>query len=135
MGTVYDEIVLRNATDVVMKRRGLIKESEIRHITVQAVADTGALTLIINEAVREALGLQIIAEAWLADGAAPNCQVTEPVEISWGDRSMICRPLLIASAPEVLLGAIPMEDLDIIVDCKRQCLVGIHGSKQIRLIR
>ena len=48
---------------------------------------------------------------------------------------MICRPLLIASAPEVLLGAIPMEDLDITVDCKRQCLVGIHGSKQIRLVR
>ena len=68
MGTVYDEITLRNATDVVMKRRGLIKESEVRHITVQAVADTGALTLIINEAGREALGLRIIAEAWLADG-------------------------------------------------------------------
>jgi predicted aspartyl protease len=134
MGTTYDEITLINATDVGMEMRGLIKEAEVRQTTVQVVADTGADTLVINEPVRAALGLRIIgpAQAWLADGQNHGCQVTETVEVTWKGRSMTCRPWLIANAPEVLLGAIPMEDLDIIVDPNRQCLVGAHGDTQIR---
>jgi hypothetical protein len=137
VGTVYDEITLKNAGDVVMEKRGLIKESEVRQTTIQVVADTGADTLIINETVQAALGLQIWgpAQAWLADGQNHGCQLTEPVEVHWRDRSMTCQPWLIATAPEVLLGAIPLEDMDITVDCKRQCLVGVHGDQQIRYIR
>ncbi|GHU25372.1 hypothetical protein FACS1894172_11220 [Spirochaetia bacterium] len=137
MGTTYDEITLKNTGDVEMKARGLIKESEVRQTTIQVVADTGADTLIINEAVRAALGLRVVglAEAWLADGANPDCKVTEPVDVHWKERSMTCRPWLIANAPEVLLGAIPLEDMDITVDCKRQQLVGKHGDKQVRYIR
>ncbi|GHV12264.1 hypothetical protein FACS189491_04940 [Spirochaetia bacterium] len=118
-------------------RRGYIKESEIRETTIQVVADTGADTLIINEAVRVALGLQILgpAEAWLADGQNHGCQLTEPVEVHWKDRSMICQPWLLATAREVLLGAIPLEDMDITVDCKQQCLIGKHGDQQVRYIR
>jgi hypothetical protein len=137
MGTVCDEITLKNAGDVIMEKRGLIKESEVRQTTIQVVADTGADTLIINEAVRAALGLRIEgpAEAWLADGANHGCQVTEPGDVQWKDRVMTCRPWLLANAPEVLLGAIPLEDMDITVDCKRRCLAGVHGDQQIRYIR
>jgi hypothetical protein len=132
--TTYDEITLKNAGDVANAERGIIKESEIRQTTIQVVADTGADTLIINEPVRKALGLRIRgpAEAWRADGQNHGCQITEPVDVHWKDRVMTCRPWLIADAPEVLLGAIPMEDMDIIVDPKRQSLVGAHGDTQIR---
>jgi hypothetical protein len=133
MGTVYDEITLKNATDVGMAKRKLMKKSEVRATTIQVVADTGADTLIINETVRQALGLQSEgpAEAWLADGQNHGCQITDPVVVHWKDRSMTCQPWLMADAPEVLRGAIPLEDLDISVDCTRQCLVGVHGDKQI----
>jgi hypothetical protein len=137
MGTVYDEITLKNAWDVGNEKRGLIKETEVRQTTISVVADTGADTLIINESVRAALGLRIEgpAQAWLADGQNHGCQLTEPVEVHWKDRSMTCQPWLIATASEVLLGAIPLEDMDITVDCKRRCLVGVHGDQQIRYIR
>ncbi|GHV73262.1 hypothetical protein AGMMS49940_05640 [Spirochaetia bacterium] len=137
MGTVYDEITLKNAGDVINEKRGLIKESEVRKTTIRVVADTGADTLIINEAVRAALGLQIwgLAQAWLADGMNHGCQLTEPVEVHWKNRSMTCQPWLIATAQEVLLGAIPLEDMDITVDCNRYCLVGVHGDQQIRYVR
>jgi HJR/Mrr/RecB family endonuclease len=59
MGTTYDEIVLKNAVDVGNAERGFINESEVRQTTLQVIADTGADTLIINEAVRAALGLRI----------------------------------------------------------------------------
>ncbi|GHV44027.1 hypothetical protein AGMMS49546_27290 [Spirochaetia bacterium] len=133
MGTVYDEITLKNTGDVAMAIRGLIKESEVRQTTIQVVADTGADTLIINEAVRAALGLQITGKriAYLANGDGDSCTITEPVDVHWKNRAMTCRPWLMAEAPEVLLGAIPLEDMDITVDCNRQCLVGIHGDRQI----
>ena len=137
MSTTYDEITLKNAADVTNVRRGYIKESEVRQITLQVVADTGADTLIINEPIRSALGLDVLgpAEAWLADGSNHGCMITEPVEVHWRDRFMSCHPWLIATAREVLLGAIPLEEMDITVDCKRQRLVGVHGDKQMRYIR
>jgi predicted aspartyl protease len=134
MGTTYEEITLRIDADMAMARHGYIKETEVRQVTIPVVADTGADTLVINESVRAALGLRILgpAQAWLADGQNHGCQTTETVEVTWKGRSMTCRPWLIANAPEVLLGAIPMEDMDIIVDPNRQCLVGAHGDTQIR---
>ena len=133
MATVYDEITLKNVGDIFRAEDGHIKESEIRETTIQVVADTGADTLIINEAVRQALGLRITGDrtAYLANGDGDACQITEPVEVHWKDRSMVCRPWLMPNAPEVLLGAIPLEDMDIMVDCNRQCLAGVHGDKQI----
>jgi clan AA aspartic protease len=137
MGTVYDEITLKNAVDVGMEKRGLIKESEIRQTTIQVVADTGADTLVINEDVRTTLGLRITgpAVAWLADGQNPDCVVTEPVEVHWKDRSMTCEPWVLPNAREVLLGAIPLENMDLIVDPVDQKVVGKHGDKQMRYIR
>jgi len=58
MGLVYEEITLKNNYDVTNFKHGLIKESEIRQITVQALVDTGASTLVINEEIREKLGLK-----------------------------------------------------------------------------
>ncbi|GHU52024.1 hypothetical protein FACS1894200_12500 [Spirochaetia bacterium] len=137
MSTVYDEITLTNAGDVADCERGYIKESEVRQVTMRVCADTGADTLIINEATRAVLGLLIEgpAEVWLADGQRPGCDVTEPVEVHWKDRRMTCEPWLIANAPEVLLGAIPLEEMDITVDCKGQRLIGAHGEKQLRRVR
>jgi hypothetical protein len=37
MGTTYETITLKNAGDVIMKDRGLIKEPEVREITIQPV--------------------------------------------------------------------------------------------------
>jgi hypothetical protein len=63
MGTTYTEITLKNDGDVADAERGYIKESEIRQITLRVMADTGVdtgvKTLIINEAVRAALGLRM----------------------------------------------------------------------------
>jgi hypothetical protein len=133
MGTVYDEITLKNVGDITRAEEGLIKESEIRQTTIQVVADTGADTLVINETVRKALGLRIKGKrvAYLANGDGDTCSITEAVEVHWKNRSMTCQPWLMPDAPEVLLGAIPLEDMDITVDCNRQCLVGIHGDRQI----
>ncbi|GHU73530.1 hypothetical protein FACS189450_13490 [Spirochaetia bacterium] len=133
VGSTFEEITLKNDFDVGKARNGLIKEPEIRQTTVRALVDTGAGTLVINEAVRKQLGLIVIGlhKATLANGEPEICRIAETVEVQWKDRSMACRPLIISNATEVLLGAIPLEDMDLMVDPVEQKLVGRHGDKPV----
>jgi clan AA aspartic protease len=137
MGTVYEEITLKNAWDVGNARRGLIKEPEIRETTVQAVVDTGAETLVISEAVQKELGLRSedLRESTLANGERVICRRAEPIEVWWKNRDMTCRPWVLPGADEILLGAIPLEDMDLIVDPKMQKLIGAHGDEPVGRIR
>jgi predicted aspartyl protease len=59
MGEVHTEITLVNIEDTMKARNGLIPESEIRQLTVNALIDTGAWTLVINEETRQKLGLNV----------------------------------------------------------------------------
>lgn len=133
MGLVYAEITLRNAGDLIDVRRGFIKEPEIRQTTVTAMVDTGSAMLIITEVIRQQLGL---AEedgyvATLADGLARTYVLTEPVQIQWRDRKTICQAVVIPNADDVLLGVIPLEAMDLIVNPIKQELIGAHGDKAV----
>jgi len=130
MGTVHAEITIRNSADVVNAERGLIREEEIRSIAVTAMVDTGAGTIVINEEQYLELGLSAYREgsALLADGRRISCQITHPVEILWKDRGTSCEAVVIPGAKTVLLGAIPLEGMDVMIHPQRQELVGAHGD-------
>jgi clan AA aspartic protease len=133
MGTVYEEITLKNGGDVGAVERGLMKEAEIRQTTVRSVVDTGAMTLVISEAVQKELGLMIrrLRESTLANGEKVVCRIAEPVEVWWKNRSMTCEPWVLPGMGEVLLGAIPLENMDLMVDPTEQRLVGAHGDEPL----
>jgi len=137
MGLVHAEITLKNAGDVAFARCGFINEPEIRQTTVQAMVDTGAGTLVINDTVFNLLGLTVTGKrrAELADGAMQEYQVTEPVDILWKDRATSCRALVLPGSSDVLLGAIPLEDMDLIVDPARQALTGAYGDEVLCMIK
>jgi clan AA aspartic protease len=137
MGTVYAEIILKNAADMSAVQRGYMAETAVRKCTVRALVDTGAGTLVINEAARQQLGLELkgLRGAYLADGVRQVCRVTEPVEIHWKDRDTTCPALLLPGAEEVLLGAIPLEDMDLIIDPAARELKGAHGDEVVCLIK
>ena len=135
MGTVRAEITLKNAGDVTGVQRGFMKEPEIRQTVVQAVVDTGAMTLVINEKLRRQLGLGVVGtkEATLADNTKKTVKIAETVEVHWKNRSMTCRPWVVGSG-NILLGAIPLEDMDLMVDPGSQTLVGAHGEIEVGLL-
>jgi clan AA aspartic protease len=137
MSIVYTDITLKNAWDVANAGRGLAEDKDIRSITVNALADTGADTLVINEAVRAALGLKIknTRSAALADGSKQIYAITEPVDIYWKDRETSCRAIVIPDADQVLLGAIPMEDMDLIVHPRTREVTGAHGDEVVCLVK
>ena len=131
MGYVYSEITLKNATDVINCKRGLIKEEEIRETTVTAMVDTGAATLVINEELRRQLGLELTDtfKAELADGSKKIYMYSEPVQIQWKDRKAVLQAIVLPSIGDVLLGAIPLEAMDLVINPSKQELVGAHGDK------
>ena len=131
MGLVYTEITMKNVKDKIIAENGLIPEHEIRQVTVNALVDSGAWTMVINEATREKLGLEATktAPGVLADGTQATFKLADPVEIFWKDRSVICEPLLVPSANENLLGAIPLEAMDLTINPRTEEVVGVHGDQ------
>jgi len=133
MGMVHESITLKNAVDVGDVRRGYIKEPDIRQIKVRAMVDTGAETLVISEAIRQALGLDVLGakRVSFANESVQTCHFTEPVEVHWNDRFTSVHALVIPDIKEVLLGAISLEGLNVIVDPLNQQLIGAHGDEMI----
>ncbi|MDR1788411.1 MAG: hypothetical protein LBR16_08200 [Treponema sp.] len=133
MGLVRDDFTLKNACDVANARRGGIKEKAVRQVTLRALADTGAATLVINEEVRRKLGVEVkrLRRVYDANDHWEVCKVTEPVEVHWHDWSMSCEALVTSESGETLVGAIPLEDMDLLVDPVRLQLVGAHGDEVV----
>ena len=136
MGYVFTEVTLKNSTDVNKAICGEIKEAEIHQKTVQALVDTGAFTLVINEELRKELGLVITGKkkVILANNERVVYQRTGPVDIHWKDRSASIRAAVLPETDKILLGALPLEEMDLIVDPVREELIGRHGDEEIHYI-
>ena len=130
MGTVYAEITLKNAYEEGKALEGLIKAEDVRTATVTAIVDTGAMSLVITEDLRQKLGLSIRGEkpVLIANGQRVLSKLTEGVEVHWKNRITTVRAVVIPGAAAVLLGAIPLEDMDLIVNPVTQELAGAHGD-------
>ena len=137
MGHVHADITLINAADLVLCKKGFIKAQEIRQTSLTAMVDTGAAALVINEELRQHLGLEIddSCSVSLADGSKRTCQNTEPIMILWKNRKAICHAIVVPTADEVLLGVIPLEEMDLIVNPVEQELTGAHGDEIIYRIK
>jgi clan AA aspartic protease len=125
MGLVYAEIELTSVDDLVLHRRGFLAEDKVKRMKVDALVDTGAYMLVINEHVRQQLDLPLIEEQVfrLADDSEKRGEVVGPVEVRFENRSTTVRAVVLPGTAEVLLGSIPLEDMDVVVDPKQQRLI------------
>ena len=130
MSTIRTQITIKNAVDVGNVKRGYITDAEVRSLTVEALADTGAWTLVINEDTCQKLGLELRGPepGVLANGSTIVYQITDGVEVHWKDRHTICPALVVPGADEILFGALPMEGMDLIVHPRKEEVVGAHGD-------
>ena len=137
MGHVNTQITLKNIRDIFKAKEGIIKEPEIRKVTIDVMVDTGATMLVINEQLFRQLGLDAMGkrEITLANDAKETCKVTEPLEINWENRSVAMSALVVENASDFLLGVLPLEGMDLMVDTVNQRLVGAHGDHQVYLAK
>jgi predicted aspartyl protease len=137
MSTFSEEITLENYKDVALYEYGHIKETEIRRMTVEAVVDSGAWTLIINEETRARLGLKIryMDTTEVANGKIETCGITDVVAVRWKDREVLLSAAVLPEETEILLGAYPIAGMDLLIDCNRERLIGAHGDQPLRKIK
>ncbi|MDH4189060.1 MAG: clan AA aspartic protease [Betaproteobacteria bacterium] len=104
MGLVHTTITLKNP-----------RQPELRPVETDALADTGALHLCIPQHIAIQLRLDQLyeREVTTADGSKRLCPYVGPVEVRFGDRACFTGALVLGD--EVLLGAVPMEDMDLVV--------------------
>jgi clan AA aspartic protease len=125
MGHVYASIELVNATDLELVRRGQMDKDEIRRIRVEAMVDTGAFYMVINEHIQEILQLPVIGKkrVALANGQPLECDHVFPIEIRFENRVAHCDAVVLPGDAEPLLGALPLEQMDVLIDPVRQRLI------------
>ena len=125
MGYVYADIQLTNEDDLAFHRRGWAAENEIRRVTTKALVDSAAYDLIINKETQERLQLPVLGKRLirLADESVLEVDIVGPVEVRFETRYTTVRALLLPDTEEVLLGAIPLEGLDVIIDRLRERLL------------
>jgi|SRR3990167_4179744 len=104
MGLVNTKIILRNP-----------REGKLKVLEVDALVDSGAVHLCIPEHIKIQLKLEEIdkKEATLADGKKKLVSYVGPIEIRFKNRVGFAGALVMGD--QVLLGAIPMEDMDLVI--------------------
>lgn len=125
MGMIYAEIELINGGDLEMARRNLMDPDEVKRMKVNALVDTGAYMLCINEVIQEQLQFPIVEKrkAETADGSILEFDVADNVQVRFKNRATTCRAMVLPADSEPLLGAIPMEDMDVLIHPQRQELI------------
>lgn len=125
MGLIYADIELINAGDIEMARRHLIGEDEIRKMPVKMLVDKGAYNLCINEIIQSQLELPFVEKrkGQMADGSIQEYDMVGPVTVKFKNRQTACLAMVLPGDNEPILGAIPLEDMDVLIHPLRQELI------------
>ncbi len=104
MGTFYAPITLSNPRD-----------PGLHSVALSALVDTGTMYLCIPEHIAVQLKLETIheREVTLADGSRRLCPYVGPIYVQFQDRGCFVGALVLGDQP--LLGAIAMEDMDLVI--------------------
>lgn len=120
MGLVTANFLLRNPRD-----------SSIATLEVEALVDTGATLLCIPPDVAEALQLEVAEyrDVTLADGGRHAVPYVGPVRVNFGSRTCFTGAFVLGQ--KVLVGAIPLEDMDLVIDPARRRVIVNPASPDI----
>ncbi|NKC15149.1 MAG: clan AA aspartic protease [Gammaproteobacteria bacterium] len=112
MGLVYAEINLSNP-----------RKTDLKSMTIKSLVDTGSLHLCIPEhiAIQFELAELDRREVTTADGKKHLVPYMGPIALKFENRACFTGALVLGD--EVLLGAIPMEDMDVLVSPAQQMLI------------
>ena len=125
MGLTYADIELINADDLASVRRNIMDKDEVKRMHVNMLVDSGAYMMAINENIQEQLQLPLLEKrkAQMADGSINEYEVVGPIEVKFKNRRTVCNAMVLSGDNEPLLGAIPMEDMDVLIHPLRQELI------------
>jgi len=122
---VCAEVKLINGIDEGDARNRIISEDEIRVCSIDILVDTGSYMLAINEHIQEYLQLPVVdsKKAQTADHRIIDCDVVAPIVLLFQNRRFTGSAMVLPGDSEPLLGAIPLEEMDVLIHPLRQELI------------
>jgi clan AA aspartic protease len=120
MGLTYSTISLSNP-----------RIPELPKIEIKVLVDTGALMMCIPPSIAHQLQLHDLDKrpVTIADGSSKEVPYVGPIRIDFENRFCFTGAIVISDEP--ILGAVPMEDMDLVVHHASQQLMAnpLHPNK------
>lgn len=135
MGRVLTEATIENLKDLWDEQRGLLPAEQVRRVTVSdALVDTGATLLSLPTPLIQQLGLARTTSKHVISSAGPTTAfMYEAVRLTIQGRYCTMDVLEVPDGVPVLIGQIPLEHLDLVVDLRSRSLIGnpAHGGEHV----
>ena len=135
MGRALTEATIENLKDLWDQERGLMPADRVRRIVVpDALVDTGATLLSVPIRLIKQLGLAKTGSRHVSSSGGPaEAGMYEAVRLTIQGRSCTMDVMEVPDTVPVLIGQIPLEHLDLVVDPRNRVLTGnpAHGGEHV----
>jgi predicted aspartyl protease len=135
MGRVTVTATIESLKDLYDAERGLLPLDQVRRVTVNnALVDTGASLLSLPTALIRQLGLAPISTKHVRSSTGvAEVVLYQTVNLTVQGRDCRTDVLEVPDGTPVLIGQLPLENLDFVVDLRSRRLIGNpdHGGEQM----
>jgi len=135
MGRVVTEATFENLNDLFDAERGMIPDSQVRRVTANdALVDTGATLLSLPTTLIRQLGLKERSRRRVTSSAGlTEAAMYDAVRLTIQGRTCTMDVMEVPDTVPILIGQIPLEQLDFVVDMRNRTLIGnpAHGGEQV----
>lgn len=135
MGRVVTEVTIENAGDLWAVRNGLKSADQVRRVSVSdALVDTGATTLALPRRLIQQLGLAKVGEKRVRSSVgSSNVALYEAVRVMIQGRDATVDVMEVPDDVPVLIGQVPLELMDLVVDLRDRKLIGnpAHDGERV----
>jgi predicted aspartyl protease len=135
LGRVVTEATIENLADLLEVRSGKLNDQQVRRLVVHdALVDTGCFSLSLPASMIAQLGLYKVSRRRLQTAAGPrDADQYSAVRLTIQGRSMTVDVSEVPDGCPVLIGQIPLEYMDFVVDPGNQRLIGnpAHGGEWV----
>ncbi len=134
MGRFLVTVELASKRDLDLAEAGHLPPDRVRRQTVEGWVDTGATRLVLPQAVVDCLGLNVSSNITVryADGRRGERALARDVHLAYGGRSGVFSAVVEPGRDSALIGAIVLEELDLIPDCTGQRLLPRYSRGDVR---
>jgi hypothetical protein len=118
-------------------RRHRINKGELKRMNIKILVDSNVLMLCINELIQDQLQLTVVEkkQAQFANGLIVECDVVAPVEVRFKNRQTTCRAMVLPNDREPILGAIPLTDMNVLIQPVLQKLIVNPDHPDLALVK
>src|SRR5437868_3607573 len=120
MGRPVVKFTLSNFSDILAVEEGRLTADRVRQVEMSGVVDTGATNLVLPLNVVQLLGLPFDEKVSVTYGDRRQ-EIRDTVRLAHVrlcNRANVFNAMVEPSREDALIGAIVMESLDLIVDCR-----------------